>query len=246
VEELRRRQFTNDAVMFQRKLQEQQQQALEDLVNDELIRIETERVEQQVSKERLDPQVTDHRPAALKPLPELRAKAFVRYFGGVAANSVSSQKRVLKIQVKHVGPSSVGDALIRSRLGVKEGDPVTQAGVDQDIRNLYATGDFYNIRVTVADSDGGITLIYVIQERPVLDDMQFAGNKTLSSAELLRKLTSKTGERMDERKLFNDAMAIQGLYQNAGFPKASVKYAMAINEQTGRGSVTFEVTEGMK
>ena len=242
-EELLRRQYTNDAAMFQRKLQEEQQQALEGLVNDELIRIETERVERGASEEHLDPQDTDHRPAALRPLPELRAKAFIRYFGGVAANSVSSQKRVLKIQVKHVGPSSVGDALIRSRLGVKEGDPVTQAGVDQDIRNLYGTGDFYNIRVTVAESDGGVTLTYFIQEHPVLDNVQFAGNKTLTTAELLRKLTSRTGERMDEWKLFNDAMTIQGLYQNAGFSKTSVKYAMAINEQTGRGSVKFEIVE---
>jgi ankyrin repeat protein len=245
-EELLRRLYTNDAAMFQRKLQEQQQQALEGLVSDELVRIETERVERRVSEEPLGPQATDHRPASLKPLPELRAKTFVRYYGGVAANSVSSQKRVLKIQVKHVGPSSVGDSLVRSRLGVKEGDPVTQAAVDQDIRSLYGTGDFYNIRVTVADSDGGITLTYVIQERPVLDGVQFAGNKTLSGAELLRKLTSKAGERMDERKLFNDAMTIHGLYQNAGFPKASVRYDMAINEKTGRGSVTFEVTEGTK
>ena len=118
--------------------------------------------------------------------------------------------------------------------------------MDQDIRSLYGTGDFYDIRVTVADSDEGVTLTYVIQEFPVLDDVKFVGNKTLSSAELLRKLTSKTGERMNERKLFNDAMTIGGLYQNAGFPKASVKYALAINEQTGHGSVTFEVTEGMK
>jgi hypothetical protein len=134
------RRICSDAALLQRKLQEQQQAALESLVNDDLIRIETEGVEQQVSKERLDPQVTDHRPAALKSLPELRAKTFVRYSGGVAAKSVSSQKRVLKIQVKHVGPSSVGDALIRSRLGVKEGDPITQAGVDHDIRACMARG----------------------------------------------------------------------------------------------------------
>ena len=125
-EELLRRQYPNDAAMLQQKLQEQQQAALEGLVNDELIRIETERVDRRASEEHLDPQVADHRPADLRPLPELRAKTFIRYSGGVAANSVSSQKRVLKIQVKHVGPSSVGDALIRSRLGVKEGAPVSR------------------------------------------------------------------------------------------------------------------------
>lgn len=211
--------------------------------------------------------VVDRRPATLKPLAEvreeiektlqaqdrsaalkhwldeLRADAFVRYFGGVAANSVSSETRVVKIEIKHVGVSTISDALIRSRLRVKAGDPVTQASVDQDIRSLYGTGDFYNIRVAVADSDGGITLTYFIQERPVLDGIQFAGNKALGSAELLRKLTSRTGERLDEWKLFNDALTIQSLYQRAEFPTASVKYVLSINEQTGRGSVTFEITQ---
>lgn len=213
--------------------------------------------------------VTDHRSGALKPLADvredireilqtqarsavikqwhgqLRAKAFLRYFGGLAADSVSWENRLVKIEVKHIGVSTLSDAQIESHLHLKAGEAVTLASVDRDLRNLYSTGDFYNIRVSEAAVDGGSKLIYFVQEKPVLDDIQFAGNKNISRQELLPKLVSKTRERLDEWKLFKDALAIQSLYQEAGYPKATVKYVPNINEQTGHGSVTFEVTEGL-
>jgi parvulin-like peptidyl-prolyl isomerase len=175
---------------------------------------------------------------------ELRARTFLRYFGGVPAGGVSPQNPVVQVEIKHIGVSTLNDALIRSRLRVQEGEPVTQASVDRDIRNLYRTGDFYNLRVMEAAMDGGSKLIYLVQERPVLSGIQFTGNQKLSDRELLEKLTSRAGERLDERKLFNDSLAIHSLYQGAGYSKATVKYELAIDEKAGRGQVTFEVTEG--
>jgi parvulin-like peptidyl-prolyl isomerase len=215
--------------------------------------------------------VVDHRPGALKPITEvreeigkilqtqersavikqwlgkLRAKAFLRYYGGVAADTVWPEHRVIAIEIKHIGVSTISDAVIRSHLGVKEGELLTQASVDHDIRSLYGTGDFYNIRVSEAAVAGGSKLIHVtyfVQEKPLLSDIQFTGNKNISSRELLQKLTSKTGERMDERKMFNDSQTIQSMYQKAGYPQATVKSVPGVNQQTGRGSIMFEVNEG--
>jgi outer membrane protein insertion porin family len=162
----------------------------------------------------------------------------------VVADCASSQNRVVKIEIKHIGVSTLSDSLIRSHLRGKEGELVTQASVDHDIQSLYGTGDFDNIRVSEAAVNGGSKLLYVVQEKPMLGDIQLTGNKKISSRELLPKLMSKTGERLDERKLFNDSQAIQGLYQRAGYSKATVKSVLRIDEQGGRGSVIFEVTEG--
>jgi len=157
----------------------------------------------------------------------LRGKTFLRYYGVVSGDPVWTRNRVVKIEIKHVGASTVSDALIRSHLHVKEGELVTQASVDHDVRSLYGTGDFSDIRVSEAVVDGGSKLIYVVQERPVLSGIEFAGNKNLSSRELLQKLTSKPGERLDERKLFNDSLAIQSIYERAGYPRATVKCVQA-------------------
>jgi parvulin-like peptidyl-prolyl isomerase len=214
--------------------------------------------------------VADRRPAALKPLAEvradiiktlkvqastamrkewlgeLRAKAYLQIWGGGSEDSHSPKSRMVTNEIKHIGPSTIRDAAIRSQLCLKQGDLPEQTSVEHDIRSLYGTGDFYNIRVSEAIVDGGSKLIYYVQEKPVVSDIQFTGNKNISSGELLSKLTSKAGERLDEWKLFKDSQTIQSQYQKAGFPKVVVKSVPKIDQQTGRGSVTFELAEGLK
>ena len=133
---------------------------------------------------------------------------------------------------------------IRSRIVVKEDEPVCQALVDRDIRTLYATGDFDNIQVSAETLAGGTILRYVVQERPLVTDLQCTGNKRIGSPEMLPKLASKTGERIDERKLFFDSLAIQSLYEQAGFRTPAVKHVLSLDPETGRGRVTFEISEG--
>jgi outer membrane protein assembly factor BamA len=53
-----------------------------------------------------------------------------------------SSLKVSKIEIKHVGPPAVSDDLIRANLRTKVGEPYLRAAVDEDIHNLYATGQF--------------------------------------------------------------------------------------------------------
>ena len=63
----------------------------------------------------------------------------------------------------------------------------------------------------------------------------------------MKKLTSKTGEPLDERKLFNDAQEIKKMYQKTGYQKTEVRYLPpTIDEQAGRGTVIFEIKESPK
>jgi len=115
--------------------------------------------------------------------------------------------------------------------------------VDRDIRSLYASGDFSNIRVTAAEAREGITLNYVLQERPALSNIRFTGNTAMSSDKLLSVLGCKTGQRLDEAKLFQDVLAIQSLYQAAGLPSTRVRSIIGVNEVPGEGTVIFEIVE---
>lgn len=155
-------------------------------------------------------------------------------------------QRVQQIEIRHVGPAAASDELIRANIRVKVGDPLMKTSVDDDVRNLYNTGYFYNIRVAEERADGGVKLIYVVQGKPLLTDVQFTGNTKFSTSKLQKKLTSKIGQPLDERKLFADAQEIQKGYQKAGYQRTKTEYKLNINENAGRGTVTFEVTEAPK
>jgi outer membrane protein insertion porin family len=154
--------------------------------------------------------------------------------------------KVVRVEVRHVGPPSASDALLRANIRVKPGDLYRPASVDEDIRNLYATGQFYNVRVTAERVEEGIVLTYIVQGNPRLTDIKFQGNTRFTDARLRKLLSSKVGDPLIERKLFTDSQEIQKLYQKKGYPNTRVKYVLNIDEAAGRGSVTFEITESPK
>src|SRR6476659_1307295 len=86
----------------------------------------------------------------------------------ICSPSVLAQQKVLKIEVRHVGPPAASDELVRANIHVKVGDMYTRTGVDDDVRTLYSTGLFYNIRVVEERDINGVGLIYVVQGKPVL------------------------------------------------------------------------------
>ncbi|HOW66004.1 MAG TPA: outer membrane protein assembly factor BamA [Candidatus Paceibacterota bacterium] len=151
---------------------------------------------------------------------------------------------IRKIEIKHVGPPAASDDLIRANIRIKPGDPYTRTSIDDDVRTLYNTGNFYNIRVGEEPvAPDGVNLTFVVQGKPVLSQIQFTGNKKFSRSKLQKKLTSKVGEPLDERKLFTDTQEIKDRYQKAGHQKTQVKYSLNIDENAGRGTVIFEIEE---
>src|SRR3954470_622224 len=89
------------------------------------------------------------------------------------AMAQSSSPKVSKIEIKHVGPQSVSDDLIRANIRVKPGDPYLLGSINEDIRTLFATGQFYDIRTERAEGPDGVILTYVLQGNPQLIAIKF-------------------------------------------------------------------------
>lgn len=161
------------------------------------------------------------------------------------------QVPVYKVSIRHVGPPSVSDSLIMANIRVEIGALYSQVSlltaIDDDVRNLYSTGYFYNVRVTQElSSEEGVHLIYVVQGRPLLTDIRFEGNTKFKESKLLKQIESKIGVPSSEQRLFEDARAIEKLYQKKGYSGTKVTYQQSIDEQTGRAFATFQVEEAEK
>ena len=162
------------------------------------------------------------------------------------ATAQISSLKIAKVQIEHVGPLSVSDELIRANIRVKPGDPYLRAAIDEDVHTLYATHQFYDIRIKTDDSPDGLILTYVLQGNPQLVSIKFQGNKKYKDSKLKKKLTAKTGEPLNEVKLFTDSQEIQKMYQKAGYPGTTCTYSIAIEQSTGRATATFTITESPK
>jgi outer membrane protein insertion porin family len=178
----------------------------------------------------------------------LRLCGFLLLLGWLPAGwAQPAPPKISRINIKHIGPAAASDELIRSNLRVKVGDVYLRAAVDDDVRNLYATGFLYNIQVDAEETTPGeVVITYKVQGKPRLTGLTFQGNTKFKDAKLLKKLSSKVGEPLDERKLFTDAQEIEKLYQKSGYPHTHAKYVLNIDENAGRGTATFQITESPK
>src|SRR5687768_17567761 len=167
---------------------------------------------------------------------------------GMSALPLTAQTpgQVKIVELKQVGPQSVSEPLIRANIRVKAGDQFSRVAIDDDVRNLYNTGYFYNIRIVEEQTPTGVVLTYVLVAKPRVTAIKYSGNTKYDEGDLKKVTKSKVGEPLDERRLFADAQEIKKKYQNAGFPRTDVKYTLSIDENAGRGTVTFEITETPK
>ena len=159
---------------------------------------------------------------------------FLAWSGTIAALAQAPpQIPVAKITITNIGPQVASESLVRANIRVREGEPYVRAAVDDDVRNLMKTGYFLNVRVTDEVTANGINLTYILLGKPKITDITITGNKKFSDRRLEKKLTTKVGDPLDERKLFTDAEEIKKLYQKSGYSQTEVKYIPSTDESHG-------------
>jgi len=181
-------------------------------------------------------------------------KFFFRFFTIwlllASASSGWSQEagpKIDSVNVQFIGPSSVNEQFVHSHVQLKAGGTYLPSATESDIHALYATGQFYNIRVSLQyAADGGVNLTYIVQVKPRLTEIKIVGNVKMSTSKIRKKITSKIGLPLDEQQLFTDCQAITDLYEKKGYPGTIVKYIPDIDEAAGTGTATFQITEGRK
>src|SRR5260370_30188722 len=84
---------------------------------------------------------------------------------------------VADIQV--VGNQFVSKERVLSNIRTKKGYPYEEATVKSDTARLYGTYLFFDVRAEFEDAPAGRIVRFHVIERPVIQDLQFIGNKTL-------------------------------------------------------------------
>ena len=162
------------------------------------------------------------------------------------AGSSHAQPIVSQIIITNVGPAAASEALVRANIRAKAGEPFSQTVVDDDIRMLYNTGYFLNIKVVPRATPDGVELTYLVQGKPKITDINFVGNKKYSASKIKKKISIKVGDPVDDRKIFSDTQEIKKMYQKSGYPETKVEPKVYPDERAGRATVTFEITEAPK
>jgi len=151
---------------------------------------------------------------------------------------------VREINVEYIGPKTVAKSVILSNMRTTVGDVYSAASVEEDVRNLYATGFFTNLAIKDEPLGDGVRVNVVVQPKPLVKEIVITGAKKIKEARLKKEIKSKVGESLSEKQISTDADKIKDYYLGKGYNQVQVSYKIDTNEEFGRSVVTFIVSEG--
>ena len=153
---------------------------------------------------------------------------------------------VTSVEVRYAGPITVSRERIISNMRTQVGQPFSQAGVEEDVRNLFQTGDVSNVRIFGEQAGKGVKVIVIVQGRLAIKEIVLEGNSLFSNRRIARTIKSKEGEILNEEILESDRQKIFELYQGRGFNDADIQFRVSRDDRAGNAVVYFTINEGGK
>ncbi|MFH1799618.1 MAG: outer membrane protein assembly factor BamA [Candidatus Omnitrophota bacterium] len=167
--------------------------------------------------------------------------------GPVATDSQSApqaEKKVVATDVR--GNRIVSTNTILSKIQTKQGLALKQKTVNEDIKRLYATGFFEDVRLEVEDLPEGYKLIVEVDEKPIVKQIIFEGATTFKEEKLRKTFGVIEGQILDRRAVKKGEEDIRKLYADKGFRFVDLQVAVNVDPSTKEAVISFKVFEGKK
>jgi outer membrane protein insertion porin family len=153
---------------------------------------------------------------------------------------------VRAVEVQFAGASTVSKEKILANMRTRVGRQYSEQAVEEDIRNLYATGNVSNVRIFGEPVKDGVRVIVVVQSKGQISEVTLAGVQLLKETRVRKEISAKPGDTLSETTLQADKEKILKYYADKGFTEVDVTYKTEINEKLGTVRVAFTVNEGGK
>ncbi len=161
---------------------------------------------------------------------------------GSAVQEKSNQ--ITEIQIR--GNQIVSTNVIVNQMKSRKGAPLVQKDVNDDIKRLYKTGYFQDIRMEVEEVSEGYRLIVWVEEKPVIRKILLDGHSTFKEEDLRKTLKVLEGQILDEKALKDGVEAIRKKYRSKGFKFVEVQSEIEMNSRTKEATLYVHVLEGEK
>jgi len=150
-------------------------------------------------------------------------------------------QKVKAIDVR--GSKRIEATAVRGRITLKVGDPYTAESIRTQIRLIYEMGFFEDVQIETERVIGGVTLTFIVREKPFITEIVFDGNQQLSDEKLQEKTTIRSQSFLDQQQVKESAEKIRLAYLEDGYYSAQViPIIQSLDEDRKR--LTFFVKEG--
>ncbi len=158
---------------------------------------------------------------------------------------LDAQSKVVK-GIEVIGNKSIGVAAILSKIKTRVGQAYIENVISDDLKRLYNTGYFFDVKVDKKEEDGGYKVIINLVEKPIVEEITFSKLRYFNKRSLETKMKTKKGKFLDNKSLKDDINTIQEMYAKKGLSQAKVEVETFNDETTNKTSLHFIVREGYR
>jgi len=133
-----------------------------------------------------------------------------------------------------------GDIL--SYLHQRSGQAFAPETLTQDVRELWNSGFFDDIEVDLERTDSGVTLRFLVRERPNVAAVEFEGNQEIDNDDLSEALEVKADTVLSQPAVRRAVQKIRDMYAEKGFFLAEVTSEI-IPQKNNEVTVRFKIEE---
>lgn len=169
--------------------------------------------------------------------------AFAQDDIAIPASAVES-KRITAVEVK--GNNSISLSTILAKIKSRSGDTYSQNVISEDLKRLYNTQYFEDVRVDRQPEGDGVRVIFYLKEKPIVESVTFSRLRYHKPRYLLGKIHTREGRFLDNKELRDDVKTIEELYEKKGLTLANVRFEKEVDEITNKAKVHFIISEGQR
>lgn len=168
--------------------------------------------------------------------------------------NVRDRNKIIELEIK--GNKRVDRAFILSYINSKIGRQFSPNVLNDDVKRLYKTGYFKNVKVDFSYEGEGVDVIIEVKEKPVLGNVVIEGNLIFSKKYIKKILGFLEKEKKDIEGFLNKPInraklrerinKLKALYKQKGYYLAEIREKIEIDEETNKVIVYILINEGNK
>ncbi|MBI3179933.1 MAG: outer membrane protein assembly factor BamA, partial [Deltaproteobacteria bacterium] len=151
------------------------------------------------------------------------------------------------IEIKVEGARRVEPEAALGRIKTKVGEPLDDAVLTEDLRQVWNTGFFRDVRIERQRVEGGVRLVFVVVEKPSIREVKYSGRDDLSEDDVKGVVDVKPYTILNIDQLKKNVEKIRDLYIEKGYYLAQVSFRFEpVPDSEHEVFVFFDIVENAK
>lgn len=184
-----------------------------------------------------------------KVLPLLLAAALLLFLRGSAATAdlpppAASGPVISSVSFQVSSPFLISYEELTGLIKVHPGDRLTREGVRASIRGLSEKLIFREVSAFTRETDGKVDLLFFLRPFPLVAEIEVAGAKRFTPAQIISASRLKRGAPAEEKDLSAAEEAVRAFLMRKGFVRGTASVSVTCNVENGGGKALVTVAEG--